>query len=211
MNTLVFCFINAVSLHSQLTGCNMSCITQEKPGLPADAWVSQAERLMQCRTCGAVLMKNLNKEPVVFRLTEKNRMTSVPLSLRRRAVCCKHTWTETYQLIHSERWCLDQHKYVLQIMQILNVQKKSQSGFKTNMEHYKPYCSEVSENLLWQDCGGWTEPVIWIRNSTHKPWHTKFHYGNLYWGIYTNVHHVFVLKYKWAILIKLYMGPYNWP
>lgn len=98
VNTLVLCFINAVSLHSQLTGCNISCITQEKPGLPADAWVSQAERLMQCRTCGAVLMKNLNKEPVVFRLTEKNRMTSVPLSLRRRAVCCKHTWTETYQL-----------------------------------------------------------------------------------------------------------------
>ncbi len=39
------------------------------------------------------------------------------------------------------------------------------------MEHYNPNCSEISENPLWQDCGGWTEPVMWIRNSTHKPCH----------------------------------------
>ncbi len=89
-------------------------------------------------------MKNLNKEPVVFRLTEKSPMTSVPLSLRRRAVCCKH------EPKHISSYTVKRDQDLISLVNIVKIEcaKEAQSGFKTKMEHYNPNCSEISENPL---------------------------------------------------------------
>ncbi len=73
-------------------------------------------------------MKNLNKEPVVFRLTEKSPMTSVPLSLRRRAVCCKH---EPRHISSYTR----KRDALISLVNIVKIEcaKEAQSGFKTKM------------------------------------------------------------------------------